>query len=58
MSDEQRDKVTMLRKRSSEAKARKAAAASSDGSTEVAEDKPADDAGNQFGRNSHKKAKA
>ena len=58
MSDEQRDKVTMLRKRSSEAKARKAAAASSDGSTEVAEDKPADDAGNQFGRNSHKKARA
>ena len=58
MSDEQRDKVTMLRKRSSEAKARKSAAASSDGSTEVAEDKPADDAGNQFGRNSHKKAKA
>jgi len=47
----------MLRKRSSEAKARKAAAVSSDASSEVADATPKDDAGNQFGRNSHKKAK-
>ena len=58
MSDEDKDKVVMLRKRSSEAKARKAAAVSSDASTDVADDKTTDDAGNQFGRNSHKKAKA
>ena len=58
MSDEDKDKVVMLRKRSSESKARKAAAVSSDASTDVADDKTTDDAGNQFGRNSHKKAKA
>ena len=57
MSDEDKDKVVMLRKRSSEAKARKAAAVSSDASTDVADVTPTDDAGNQFGRNSHKKAK-
>ena len=57
MSDEDKDKVVMLRKRSSEAKARKAAAVSSDASSEVADITPKDDAGNQFGRNSHKKTR-
>ena len=40
MSDEDKDKVVMLRKRSSEAKSRKAAAVSSDASSEVADATP------------------
>lgn len=56
MSNENKDKVVMLCKRSSEAKSHKAVVATSDGA--VADKvKSADAAGYQFGRNSHKKAK-
>ena len=51
MSKEGKDKVRNLRKRSSEAKARSANAVSSN----VPEEEHQDDAGNQFGRNSHTK---
>ena len=56
MSQVDKDKVMNLRKRSSEAKSRKAAAAYSEESVDAEED-PADDASNQLKRNSHKKTK-
>ena len=53
MSKEDKDKVQILRKSSSDEKARSVKSATSD----VPEEEHQNDAGNQFGRNSHKKGK-
>ena len=55
MSSADKDKVVNLRKRSSEAKARIATIVRK--YETLREEQPGNDAGNKFGRNSHKKGK-